>query len=215
MKLLDGFCSNIKNLVNMEKLRLVNLKSHDCHTILHHLLPISIRSVLQKHARCTIIRFCLFFKAICSKVIDVDKLEKMQYELVETLCHLEKHFPPSFFDVMIHLSIHLVREIKLCGPIFLRWMYPFERYMKAFKGYVRNPTHPEGCIVEAYVAEEVVECLVNFEEATVGLSENSRQQNEICRPLSGAIMIEPSSEDLHLAHLCFLQKANGMRPYFE
>ncbi|XP_074323383.1 uncharacterized protein LOC141660306 [Apium graveolens] len=32
-----------KNLVNMEKLRLVGMKSHDCHTILHHLLPISIR----------------------------------------------------------------------------------------------------------------------------------------------------------------------------
>ncbi|XP_074369114.1 uncharacterized protein LOC141709517 [Apium graveolens] len=48
MKLPDGFCSNIKNLVNMEKLRLGGMKSHDCHTILHHLLPISIRSVLQK-----------------------------------------------------------------------------------------------------------------------------------------------------------------------
>ncbi|XP_074359752.1 uncharacterized protein LOC141699834 [Apium graveolens] len=42
MKLVDGFCSNIKNLVNMENLRLVGMKSHDCHTILHHLLPISI-----------------------------------------------------------------------------------------------------------------------------------------------------------------------------
>ncbi|XP_074352336.1 uncharacterized protein LOC141691498 [Apium graveolens] len=157
MKLPDGFCSNIKNLVNMEKLRLVGMKSHDCHTILHHLLSISIRSVLQKQGRCTIIRFCLFFKAICSKVIDVDKLENMQSQLVEILCQLEKHFPPSFFDVMIHLSIHLVKEVKLCGPIFLRWMYPFERYMKAFKGYVRNPAHPEGCIAEEYVAEEAIE----------------------------------------------------------
>ncbi|KAL8154913.1 hypothetical protein AgCh_000317 [Apium graveolens] len=180
MKLPDGFCSNIKNLVNMEKLRLGGMKSHDCHTILHHLLPISIRSVLQKQVRYAIIRFCLFFKAICSKVIDVDKLEKMQSELVETLCQLEKYFPPSFFDVMIHLSVHLVREVKLCGPIFFRWMYPFERYMKAFKGYVRNPAHPEGCIAEAYVAEEAVECLVNFDEATIGLPENVRhEQNGI------------------------------------
>ncbi|XP_074373843.1 uncharacterized protein LOC141714210 [Apium graveolens] len=165
MKLSDGFCSNIKNLVNMENLRLVGMKCHDCHTILHHLLPISIRSVLQKQARCTIIRFCLFFKAICSKIIDVEKLEKMQAQLVEILCQLEKHFPPSFFDVMIHLSIHLVREVKLCGPIFLRWMYPFERYMKVFKGYVQNPAYPQGCIAEAYIAEEAVECL-----AYVGLS---------------------------------------------
>jgi hypothetical protein len=95
-------------------------------------------------------------------------------------------------------------------------MYPFERYMKTFKGYVRNPAHPEGCIAEAYVAEEAVECLVNFEEATKGLPKNARhEQNEITRPLSGATMIEPSKEDLHLAHLCFLQNSKDVRPYFE
>lgn len=216
MKLPDGFCSNIKGLVSMENLRLVGMKSHDCHTMLHHLLPIAIRSVLQKQVRCTIIRFCLFFKGICSKVIDVDKLEKIQSQLVETLCLLEKHFPPSFFDVMIHLSIHLVREVELCGPVFLRWMYPFERYMKTFKAYVRNRAHPEGCIAEAYVAEEAVECLVNFEEATVGLPRNGRDKNkEKSRPLSGATMITPSNKDLHQAHLCVLQNSNESSSYFE
>ena len=216
MKLPDGFCSNIKNLVSMEKLRLVGLKSHDCHTILHHLLPIAIRSSLQKEVRCTIIRFCLFFKAICSKVIEIDKLEKMQSQLVETLCHLEKHFLPSFFDVMIHLSVHLVREVELCGPIFLRWMYPFERYMKTFKGFVRNPAHPEGCIAEAYVAEEAVQCLVDLEEASTGLNQNNNHnQDTICRPLSSASMIKPNNNDLNLAHLCFLQNSNDVRPYFE
>ena len=147
-------------------------------------------------------------------MINVDKLEKMQSELVETLCQLEKHFPPSFFDVMIHLSVHLVREVKLCGPIFLRWMYPFERYLKAFKGYVRNPAHPEGCIAEAYVAEEAVECLVNFEKSTVGVSQNAKYEQN-ARPLSGATLIKPSDEDLHLAHLCFLQNTTNIRPYFE
>ncbi|XP_074326529.1 uncharacterized protein LOC141664476 [Apium graveolens] len=154
--------------------------------------------------------------AVCSKVIDVEKLEKMQSRLVETLCQLEKHFPLSFFDVMIHLSIHLVREAKLCGLIFPRWMYPFERYMKGFKGYVQNPAHPEGCIAEAYVAEEAVECLVNFEEPTVGLPQNSRhEQDAMCRPLSGTTMIKPSKKDLHLAHLCSLQNNNAIRPYFD
>ncbi|XP_074359908.1 uncharacterized protein LOC141700032 [Apium graveolens] len=143
-------------------------------------------------------------------------LSNAEKKLVETLCQLEKHFPPSFFDVMIHLSIHLVREVKLCGPIFLRWMYPFERYMKAFKGYVRNPAHPEGCIAEAYVAEEAVECLVNFEEATIGLPKKGRdEQNGITRPLSGVTIIKPSNEDLQLAHICFLQNSNDIRPYFD
>ncbi|XP_074362400.1 uncharacterized protein LOC141702663 [Apium graveolens] len=140
--------------------------------------------------------------------------KKEKSELVETLCQLEKHFPPSFFDVMIHLSVHLVREVKLCGPIFLHWMYPFERYLKAFKGYVRNPAHPEGCIAEAYVAEEAVECLVNFEKSTVGVSQNAKYEQN-ARPLSGATLTKPSDEDLHLAHLCFLQNTTNIRPYFE
>ncbi|RVW33032.1 hypothetical protein CK203_101237 [Vitis vinifera] len=43
------------------------------------------------------------------------------------LCLLEKYFPPSIFDIMLHLTVHLVREVRLCGPVYMRWMYPFER----------------------------------------------------------------------------------------
>ncbi|KAL6334469.1 hypothetical protein AAG906_016009 [Vitis piasezkii] len=28
--------------------------------------------------------------------------------------------------------------VRLCGPVYLRWMYPFERFMKVLKGYVQN-----------------------------------------------------------------------------
>ena len=31
-----------------------------------------------------------------------------------------------------------VREIKGCGTVYLRWMYPVERYMKILKGYKKN-----------------------------------------------------------------------------
>ncbi|XP_062028954.1 uncharacterized protein LOC133744949 [Rosa rugosa] len=112
------FSSNVRNLVSMEDLRLVGLKSHDCHTVIQFLLPVAIRSVLEKPVRYAIIRFCLFFKAICSKVIDVSRLKQMQADLVDTVCLLEKFFPPSFFDVMIHLTVHLVREVEWCGPVF-------------------------------------------------------------------------------------------------
>ncbi|KAL6570097.1 hypothetical protein OROMI_014611 [Orobanche minor] len=91
----------------------------------------------------------------------------------------------------------------------VHWMYPFERYMNTVKGYVRNPAHPEGYIAEAYVAEEVVQCLVDFEEATLGLWQNVRHNQEaICRPLPGATMIKPNNKHLHLTHLCFLQNGN-------
>ena len=44
-----------------------------------------------------------------------------------------------------------------------------QRYMKTFKGYIKNRACAEGCIVEAYIAEEAVECLVNNEEVTIGV----------------------------------------------
>nr|GEW13436.1 hypothetical protein [Tanacetum cinerariifolium] len=42
------------------------------------------------------------------------------------------------------------------GPIRPRWMFPFERYMKKIKCYVRNKAKPEGSIAEGYVAEEAL-----------------------------------------------------------
>ena len=70
----------------------------------------------------------------------------------ETLCKFEMYFPllPAFFDIMVHLIVHLVREIKLCGPVFLRWCYPFERYMGTLKDKVRNPVSKE---ISNFVAE--------------------------------------------------------------
>ena len=79
--------------------------------------------------------------------------------------------PISFFDIMVHLSVHLVREVEICGPVYLRWMYPFERYMKILKGYVMNRQYPEGCIVERYIVEEAVEFCASYlsNVETVGL----------------------------------------------
>ena len=91
------------------------------------------------------------------KVIDPEKLDDLQNKAITILCQLEMYFPPSFFDIMVHLIVHLVREIRLCGPVYLRWMYPVERYMKILKGYVKNQYRPEASIVDRYIAEEAIE----------------------------------------------------------
>jgi Domain of unknown function (DUF4218) len=90
-------------------------------------------------------------------VLDPVTLGELQSDIVVTLCELEIYFPVSFFDIMIHLIVHLVREIRLCGPMFLRYMYPFERAMGQLKGLVRSRSRPEGSIVEGYITEEVIE----------------------------------------------------------
>ena len=97
-------------------------------------------------------KLCLFFNIICAKIVDPSILDKLQNDLVKTLCMFEQYFPPSFFDIMIHLTMQLVRELKVCRPVYLSWTYPFERYMKTLKGYVRNRNRSETCIVESYIA---------------------------------------------------------------
>ncbi|XP_062013912.1 uncharacterized protein LOC133730309 [Rosa rugosa] len=213
MKVPENYSSNISNLVSMDDLRLIGLKSHDCHALMQQLLPIAIRGVLEKPVRVAVIRLCLFFNEICSKTIDVSRLPKIQSDLVETLCELEKYFPPSFFDIMIHLTVHLVREVELCGPVCFRWMYPFERYMKVCKGYVRNKTHPEGCIAECYIAEEALKFLgeLFFDDRTVGIPKENITAD---KPTSGATVESVYGKEFQQAHLCVLQNTEEFRSYF-
>ena len=84
-------------------------------------------------------------------------MDDLENQAAIILCELEMHCPPSFFDIMIHLIVHLVWEIRLCGPVFLCWMYPVERYMKVLKGYTKNRYRPEASIVERYLVEEAIE----------------------------------------------------------
>ena len=88
--------------------------------------------------------------------MDVEKLNQIQKDLVVTINLFKMYFLPEFFDIMVHLIVHLVREVRLCGPVYLRWMYPFERFLKYLKGYVQNKNRPEGCIAECYIVEEAL-----------------------------------------------------------
>ncbi|KAL6189211.1 hypothetical protein ACLB2K_040601 [Fragaria x ananassa] len=220
MKASSQFSSNIQNLVSVNDLKLGNLKSHDCHVIMQLLLPVAIPSVLEKPVRYAIIRFCLFFKVICSKVINVSILKQMQADLVDTICLLEKFFPPSFFNIMIHLTVHLVREVDLCGPVFFRWMYPFERYMKVFKGMVHNRTFLEGCIAECYIVEEAIEFLeermLPEDATTIRIPKSSRPGLlNGCKRLSAPKIVTANGKLLDIAHLCILQNCEDVQPYFK
>ncbi|KAK3206877.1 hypothetical protein Dsin_020923 [Dipteronia sinensis] len=126
---------------------IVILSCNDC-------FPVALRGYLRRDIRETIIELCVFFKELTSKTLKVDVLERLNTDIVLILCKLEKIFPPSFFDIMIHLLIHLAHEAMLGGPTQYRWMYPFERKMHNLKAYVRNKAHPEGSIGEGYTDHE-------------------------------------------------------------
>ena len=126
--------------------------------MLETLLPLAIDGLLPEEVSALVfaplIKLSSFFKALCSKVLSVDDLEKMENQIVIVLCQLERIFPPSFFDVMMHLPIHLVGEAMIARPVQYRWMYPIERYLQTLKKYARNLAHPKGSIAEGYLADE-------------------------------------------------------------
>ena len=210
-----GYSSNFRNLVSMDDYRLQGLKSHDCHTLMQQLLPLAIRNCLPVTVRTAIIRLCYFFNSLCSKVVEPDTLDLLQKELVITLCLLEQYFLPIFFDIMIHLRVHLIDQVKLCGPIYLLWMYPFERDMKNLKGYVRSRKHPEGCIAENYIAEESLQFCAEYISncQTIGISRNYLHDFMIEKPLGGSNTKLIDASTLAQAHLCVLLNTIEIEPY--
>ena len=71
-------------------------------------------------------------------MIDPEIIPRLRSDVVQCLS-FELVFPSSFFNIMMHVLVHLVDEIVILGPVFLHNMFPFERFMGVLKKYVRLP----------------------------------------------------------------------------
>ncbi|XP_073316359.1 uncharacterized protein [Primulina huaijiensis] len=138
----------------MKEHKISGLKRHDFHVLLQHLLPLGIRGLLPKAVCEPLIEFSLFFTSLGAKTLKVCELQKIESQIPITLCKLEQVFLPSFFDVMVHLPVHLAKEAIIGGPVQYRWMYPIERMLYELKQFIQNMARPEGSITEGYIAKE-------------------------------------------------------------
>ncbi|KAK9902302.1 hypothetical protein M0R45_001762 [Rubus argutus] len=109
-------------------------------------------------------------------------------------------------------------KLKFCR----RWMYPFERYMKVLKDYVKNRAKPEGSIAENYLADECLRFCGRYMKQVAVVS-NKRKRNERVEDetivegstLSKGCLIQ-LSDSLHKAvHLCVLLNSEEVVPYIE
>ncbi|XP_058186185.1 uncharacterized protein LOC131303365 [Rhododendron vialii] len=221
LKVPDGYSSNIGNCVSMDELKVTGLKSHDCHVLMLQLLPVALKGLLPSGPRNAILRLCAFFNKLCQRVIDQEEMASLEDEVVETLCMFERFFPPSFFDIMVHLTIHLGREARLCGPVQYRWMYLFERHMKIYKRSVGNHARPEGCIAERYLVEECITFCSRHMKSVETTNRGPRNQdfeNDVIlegRPISAATSITLTDEVLESAHRYVLFNTAIVEPYLE
>jgi hypothetical protein len=78
------------------------------------------------------------------------------------LNELEMYFPPTFFDIIVHLLIHIMDDIIHLGPAFLHNMIPFERMNGVIKGYICNRSNPDGSIIQGFLTEECISFYMNY-----------------------------------------------------
>ena len=107
-------------------------------------------------------KLCAFLNAISQKVIDPEIIPRLENDLVQCLVSFELVFPPSFFNIMTHVLVHLCEEINILGPVFLHNMFPSERFMGVLKKYVHNRARPEGSISMGHQTEDVIGFCVDF-----------------------------------------------------
>ncbi|KAG7559446.1 Transposase-associated domain [Arabidopsis thaliana x Arabidopsis arenosa] len=109
----------------------------------------------------------------CGNIVNCDSVNTPE------MCQLQRFFPPSLFDIMFHLPIHLAREARLGGLVHFRWMYPFERYMNTFKAYVKNYARPEACMAEGYLAEECIAFCLEFLQNSIPVQEAVNRNEDV------------------------------------
>ncbi|CAA7022576.1 unnamed protein product [Microthlaspi erraticum] len=219
----DGYCANIANCVTLDPPAIGNMKSHDHHVLIQNLFPAALRGLLPKGPRIAVSRLCNYFSRLCQRVIDPEKLEILESEVVETLCLLERLFPPSLFDIMFHLPIHLAREARLGGLVHFRWMYPFERYVKTLKDYVKNFARPEACMAEGYLAGECLAFCLEFFKNSIPMQDSVNRNEDIesdhlvleGRPLQKATEVTLTEKERDITHRYVLMNTAVMDPYIE
>ena len=172
------------------------MKSHDSHVMMTQILPVAIRGIMDKHVYDTLTDLFNFFDVISRKSITLRQLTRLQEEIVVILCELEIYFPPAFFDVMVHLLVHVVDNIIHLRPSFLHNMMPFERLNGIIKGYVRNRAKPDASIVQGWLTEECVSFCQNYlqSEEPVSLPVNKHLSR------LGGVGHKTSRRELHVLH---------------
>lgn len=53
------------------------------------------------------------FREMCSKTLKIGQFEELEACIALILCCLETIFPSSFFDIVVHLPIHIAEEANL------------------------------------------------------------------------------------------------------
>ena len=119
------------------------MKTHSCHVLLQRIIPAGVRGLVHPGQYEAVAELGNFFRELCSRNLSVHVVQRLKQEIPLILCKLEKIFP-AFFDVMVHLAVHLLDEALLRGPVQYGWMYRIEWRLGTLKILLRNSDRHEG-----------------------------------------------------------------------
>jgi len=148
--------------------------------------------------------------------MNLEQLATLQNDVVQCLVCFELVFPPSFFDIMTHLLVHLIKEIHILGPVFLHNLFPLKRFMGVLKKYVHSRSRPEGSIAKGNRWEEVIEFYVDFIPDLDQISvPKSRHKGRLNRKgtLGKKTYISTEEDYFNKAHYTVLQNFSLVEPY--
>jgi len=137
-------------------------------------------------------------------------------KIVNILCQLKMFFPPSFFDVMIYLLVHLVRGIKFYGLVYVTWMYPIERYLEIMKACMKNQYRLEASMIKWYIAKESIKfCSDCMTKANlIGVPPKSwLKRCFISKCIWGVNVVTKDHEELLQENLYVLNNTDKVIPY--
>ena len=123
----DRYSTNISHCVKLKERKISGMKNHNNHILMQQLFAIAIHRYLSPEMSRPLIDLSCFFRKICSKILNVEKLGALEKIIAMTLCVLEMIFPSSFFTAIVHLVMHLANETKVASPVHYYWIYPIER----------------------------------------------------------------------------------------
>ncbi|XP_026384463.1 uncharacterized protein LOC113280039 [Papaver somniferum] len=158
---------------------------------------------------------------------------KSKKESVVLVTSLIGIFPPAFFDVMVHLAVHLPHEAQIAGPVNYNWMYPIERFIGSLKRFVKNKARPECSIAEGYIVKESLTYFSMYLRG-IGTKFNREERNndtscdghgkkgtslpvfsQTARPISGTTYKQLSKKEIEMAHWYLLNNCDELRPYLD
>jgi hypothetical protein len=127
------------------------------------------------------------------------------------------YFPPAFFDISVHFTTHLIKEIKLIGPVFLHQMYVYKRFNSILKSFVKNQAYLEGSMVQGSYTEEAMEWALNYGDPSnpVDVPKSHHEGRLTGKGTIGKKAITPNPHLFRCAHFHVLQQMSIVFEYLD